>query len=159
MVRSSSRPRAAAKASTLMRTRSRSAPDLTSRSMAAAVATSADSRSAAKRAWVSLTRASLCEKEGLRAPCRHNPTWLPHRRPPAYVITAPTGMLDRCAGLPQTGYTEIPPKQRPENRYRSMTHLGAVNVWHDAGSNGGCHAETRRSLRPRIDRQAGDREP
>jgi hypothetical protein len=46
MVCSSSRPRAAANASALTRTRSRSAPDLTSRSMADAVAVSAVSRSA-----------------------------------------------------------------------------------------------------------------
>jgi hypothetical protein len=68
MVRSSSRPQEAANASTLMRTRSRSAPDLMSRSMAAAVAASAVSRSAAKRAWVSLTRASLREKRLAETP-------------------------------------------------------------------------------------------
>jgi hypothetical protein len=61
-------PRAAANASTLMRARLWSAPDLMSRSMASAVEASAVSRSVAKRAWVSLTRSSLCEKRLVKTP-------------------------------------------------------------------------------------------
>jgi hypothetical protein len=144
MVCSSSRPRAAANASTLMRTRSRSAPDLTSRSMAAAVAASAVSRSAAKRAWVSLTRASLCEKRLVETPPQLRTSW---------------------AIESQTAYYSLP-CTAPDQRKFHSAETGLQDVWREtiavdpaseAGPNYACRIGSRSQIRKRPRSRARQR--
>jgi hypothetical protein len=142
MVRSSSRPRAAANASALMRTRSRSAPDLTSRSMAAAVAASAVSVSAAKRAWVSLTRASLCEKRLVETPPQLRTSW---------------------AIESQTAYYSLPctaPDQRKfhsaETGWQDWRETIAVDPASEAGPNYACRigSRSKNPKAPAVTREA-----